>query len=329
MPYAVSCVFREPVKTYYFDPGELELHADSLILATTSRGLEMGRVKFLPREMSDDKIAGALKPILRLATPSDIERDAENRELEDAAMEVLRERIAHYRVPMKPIKCEMLHDRSKLYFYYDSEGRVDFRELLRDSSQKLAIRLQFQQVSSREAAQLLGGVGVCGQPLCCATFLTTLPPVTLKMAKEQNLSLTPSKISGVCGRLMCCLRYETEFYRDQNMKLPPFGSPVDSPEGPGHVRGVNIFTEECVVELGDGRRIVVPGEDLRALRAERGPVHACKNSIKNGGSCGGSTGGASCGTGGGCGKNGACGCHYMKDVVTMHDSAPLHLELHS
>jgi cell fate regulator YaaT (PSP1 superfamily) len=322
MPYVVSCVFREPVKTYHLDPGDLELHADSQIIAQTMRGLEMGRVKFLPRDMSAEAIAEPLRPVLRLATEEDLEQDAQNREFEIEAMEVLRARIEYFKVPMKPINCEVTHDRSKLYFYYDSEHRVDFRDLLRDVSQRLGIRLQFQQVSAREAAQLLGGVGVCGQPLCCATFLTTLPPVTLKMAKEQNLSLTPSKISGVCGRLMCCLRYETEFYRDQNLKLPPYGSPVDSPEGPGHVRGVNIFSEEVVVELGDGRRIVVPGEDLRALREERGPVHACKNSIKNGGTCGGSTGGASCGTGGGCGKNGACGCNYMKNTVTLHAAAP-------
>jgi hypothetical protein len=144
-----------------------------------------------------------------------------------------------------------------------------------------------------------------------------MPPVTLKMAKEQGLSLTPSKISGVCGRLMCCLRYETEFYRDQALRLPPAGSPVDSPEGPGYVVNVNLVSEICIIELGDGRHIAVPGEDLRALREERGPVKACKNHVKNGGSCGSAEGGG-CGTGGGCGKNGACGCSSRTSEVLLH-----------
>jgi cell fate regulator YaaT (PSP1 superfamily) len=312
MPIVVTCIFREPVKSYYLDPGALELHADSMIVAETARGVEMGRVKFLPREMSEDKFAGPLRPVLRLATESDLRRDEENKKREADAMFALRERIDFHGLPMKPIKCELLHDRSRMFFFYESEGRVDFRELLRDISARLGTRMQFQQVNPREAAKLLGGLGICGQELCCTTYLTSMPPVTLKMAKEQGLSLTPSKISGVCGRLMCCLRYETDFYRDQHMKLPPTGSPVDSPEGPGHVLHVDVFSENCVIELGDGRRITVPGEDLRALREERGPVHACKNSVKNGGSCGGASGSGACKSGGGCGKDGACGCIYMK-----------------
>ena len=312
MPYVVTCTFREPVKSYHLDPGDLELHADSLVIAETARGLEMGRVKFLPREMGDDKIAGPLRPVLRVATPDDIVREEENRQREDDAMQIMRERIAYHGLPMKPVKCEILHDRSRLFFFYESPERVDFRELLRDASSRIGMRLQFQQVNPREAAQVLGGVGICGQPLCCSTWLTQMPPVTLKMAKEQGLSLTPSKISGVCGRLMCCLRYETEFYRDQNMKLPPTGSPVDSPEGPGHVVSVNVLTEICIIVLGDGRQVAVPGEDLRAMREERGPVRACKNHVNQGGSCEGAAGGGCSSGGGGCGggcgtKKGGCG----------------------
>ncbi|HEX8237966.1 MAG TPA: regulatory iron-sulfur-containing complex subunit RicT [Abditibacteriaceae bacterium] len=316
MPYVVTCTFREPAKSYYLDPCDLELHADSLVVAQTARGVEMGRVKFLPREMGEDKVVLPLRPVLRIATQEDLQRDAENRIREEDAMLQLRERISYFGLPMKPIKCELLHDRSKLYFFYESEERIDFRELLRDVSARLSVRMQFQQVNPREAAQVLGGVGICGQPLCCATWLTSMPPVTLKMAKEQGLSLTPSKISGVCGRLMCCLRYETEFYRDQSMRLPPTGSPVDSPEGPGHVVHVNMLSEICIVALGDGRHIAVPGEDLRALREERGAVRACKNHVKNGGSCGGASGGG-CSSGGGCGKDGGCGCSSMKTNVKV------------
>lgn len=311
MAYVATCTFREAVKTYYMDPGELSLHVGSKIIAETARGLEMGEVKFQPREVVDNSIVGPVRPILRLATTEDILREHQNREFEESALQVVRERINFHALPMKPIAVEVLHDRSKLLFFYESEERVDFRELLRDLTSRLEIRIHFQQVGAREAAKILGGVGVCGQPLCCATFLTSMPPVTLKMAKEQHLALTPSKISGACGRLMCCLRYEIDFYRDQNQRLPRPGDPVDTPEGPGHVIDVNVFTENCVVKLGDGRHLTVPSETLRDLRAERGPVHACKNSIKHGGSCGGANGGGGCKSGG-CGKDGGCGCTYEK-----------------
>jgi cell fate regulator YaaT (PSP1 superfamily) len=290
------------------------------VVAETSRGLEVGEVKFLPREMEDTSIVGGVRPLIRLATSEDIMRDAENRELEERAMRLIKQRIHDHGLAMKPIKMECLLDRSKIYFFYESEERIDFRELLRDMSGLLEMRLQFQQVGAREAAKLLDGVGPCGQPLCCSTFLTTMPPVTLKLAKEQGLSLTPSKISGACGRLMCCLRYEIDFYRDQNQKLPRPGDAVDSPEGPGHVTEINVFTENCTVRLGDGRRIIVTGDTLRSLRTERGPVHACKNSVKNGGSCGGATGGGSCKSGG-CGKDGGCGCNYKK---SERAAAPAH-----
>ena len=311
MAYVAKCAFREHAKSYYLDPGDIEIHVGSKVVAETTRGLEIGEVKFLPREMEDNSFVGPVRPLIRLATSADIARDAENRELEERAMRLIKGRIHDHGLPMKPIKMECLLDRSKMYFFYESEERVDFRELLRDMSSLLEMRLQFQQVGAREASKLLDGVGPCGQPLCCSTFLTTMPPVTLKLAKEQGLSLTPSKISGACGRLMCCLRYEIDFYRDQNQKLPRSGDPVDTPEGPGHVIEVNVFTENTVVRLGDGRRITVAGDTLRSLRAERGPVHACKNSVTNGGSCGGATGGGSCKSGG-CGKDGGCGCNYKK-----------------
>jgi len=326
MAYVATCTFREPVKTYYLDPGELTLHVGSKIIAETARGLEMGEVKFQPREVNDSSIIGPVRPVIRLATPEDILNEQKNREFEDEAMLVVRERINFHALAMKPIKVEVLHDRSKLIFFYESEERVDFRELLRDLTGRLEIRIHFQQVGAREASKILGGVGVCGQPLCCATFLTSMPPVTLKMAKEQHLALTPSKISGACGRLMCCLRYEIDFYRDQNQRLPRPGDPVDSPEGPGHVIDVNVFTENCVVKLGDGRHLTVPSETLRELRAERGPVKACNNHINQGGSCGGAaTGGCAsggcgskkggCGSGG-CGSGGCGGCGSKKKRKT-------------
>jgi cell fate regulator YaaT (PSP1 superfamily) len=312
MPYVATCTFRQPAKSYFLDPRDLELHVGNQILGHTERGLELGTVKFLPRDVGDDKIIPPLRAVERLATEADLRTDAENRVHEAEAMQIIRDRIKFFNLPMKPIRCELLYDRSKLYFHYESEDRVDFRDLLRDLVPRINYRLHLQQVSPREAAATLGGVGVCGRELCCTTWLTNLPPITLKMAKEQGMSLTPSKISGSCGRLMCCLRYEVDFYRDQNLRLPRPGTPVDSPEGPGHVVSVNALSEDCVVELGDGRRINVPGETLRAIREERGPVRACSNHVNQGGSCEGAAGGG-CSSGGGCGskskdgKKGGCG----------------------
>lgn len=285
MPYVVTCTFREPAKTYYLDPGDLELSAEMRIVAETARGVELGRVKFRPREVLEHSVVGPIRPVLRVATPKDLQQEKENLEFESEALEIIRERIHYFSLEMKPIKVEVLHDRSKLYLFYESEQRVDFRELLRDLSRRLGMRLHFQQVGPRDAAKILGGVGPCGRELCCSTHLTSMPPVTLKNAKEQGLALTPSKISGACGRLMCCLRYEVEFYRDQSMKLPRVGDPVDSPQGPGEVLDVNMVSEKCSIRLGDGRVIHIVAEELRRLRAERGAPKGCANHIDHGGSC--------------------------------------------
>jgi cell fate regulator YaaT (PSP1 superfamily) len=285
MPYVATCTFREPAKTYYLDPGDHDVHADSFVVAETSRGVEMGRVKFLPREVNAQAIAGPIRPIIRVATKEDLQRNEENLALEEQALEIVRERIRFFELDMKPIKVEVLHDRAKLFFFYESADRVDFRDLLRDLSARLEMRMHFQQVGPRDAAKVLGGCGPCGKELCCSSFLTGMPPVTLKMAKEQGMSLTPSKISGACGRLMCCLRYEVEFYRDQSARLPRQGDPVDSPHGPGEVLDVNMISENCTIRLGDNRIIHVPAEELRKLREERGPAKGCKNHISEGGSC--------------------------------------------
>ena len=290
MAFVAACEFREAAKTYYMDPGDWELLAGSRIVGETSRGLELGVVKFAPRERPDDSIRGPVRRVLRLATPADIERQEEMLALEERALLVLREGIRARRLGMKPIKAEATLDGARLFFFYEAEGRVDFRDLLREAAREvgasnMGLRLQFVQVNAREAAKALGGCGPCGKELCCSTFLTEMPPVTLKMAKDQGLSLTPHKISGACGRLMCCLRYEVDFYRDQKMRMPRPGSPVDTAEGPGTVIDVNLVSEKCLVELGDGRRVSIAGEELRAQREARGPVRACASHSSQGGSC--------------------------------------------
>ncbi len=288
MAYVAACEFREAAKTYYMDPGEWDLLAGQRIVGETSRGLELGVVKFAPREMAQGSIRGPIRRVLRPATGQDLEREREIFAFEARALQVLRDGIGLRRLEMKPVKAEATLDMARLFFFYEAEGRVDFRDLLREAARQMdapGMRLQFVQVNAREAAKALGGVGPCGKELCCSTFLTAMPPVTLKMAKDQGLSLTPHKISGACGRLMCCLRYEVDFYRDQKMRLPRPGSPVDTAEGPGTVVDVNLVSEKCIVELGDGRRVPFTGEELRSQREARGPVSACASHHSQGGSC--------------------------------------------
>ena len=285
MPWVATCTFREPVKSYYLEVGDHEVHVGTRVLAETARGLEMGVVKWLPREIPEDRIVPPLRFIERAASSDDLQREVENLEWETHALRMARDSIGEHDLPMKAIKAETLFDRSKVFVFYESEDRVDFRDLLRDLSHRLGARLHLQHVGPREAAKHLGGCGPCGQPLCCSTFLGETPAVNLKLAKEQRMSLTPSKISGACGRLMCCLRYEVDFYRDANQRLPKSGAPIDTPEGPGRVIDVNVFTEVVVARLGDGRHIEVTGETLRDLRTERGPVRSCSNHVDNGGGC--------------------------------------------
>lgn len=276
MPVLVACTFREPGKSYYLDPAGLPLHIGTPVVAETDRGVELGRVKYLPAELDSEKIPRPVKPVLRIATADDIQTDQRNREYEPEAMREVREGVKSLELPMKPIKVELLLDRSRLFFYYESEERVDFRELLRDLSTRLRMRMQFQQVGARDAARVLDGVGPCGKPLCCATFLHHTPSVTLKLAKEQGLALTPNKISGACGRLMCCLRYEVDFYRDQAQLLPRVNSLVDTPQGPGQVVDVNVLTEAITVQVGEEQqRVVFTAQALRDTREQRGPAVPC------------------------------------------------------
>ena len=285
MPWVATCTFREPVKSYYLDPLDFEVHVGSKVIAQTARGLEMGAVKFLPREIDETRVVPPLRVIERVADAADIARDQDNRAWENRALLIARACVDQHGLPMKVVKAEVTFDRSKTFVFYESEDRVDFRDLLRDLSARLETRLHLQHLGPRESAAQLGGCGPCGQPLCCSTFLSPTPAVNLKLAKEQRLSLTPSKISGACGRLMCCLRYEVDFYREANQRLPKSGAPVDTPEGPGRVVDVNVFTEIARVRLGDGRYIDVDGATLRSLRDERGLAQGCNNHVSRGGSC--------------------------------------------
>jgi cell fate regulator YaaT (PSP1 superfamily) len=263
MPTVVSVAFREAGRAYYFDPGDLQVKEGDRVLAETARGLELGTVVGGRQEVAEADIPQPLKPLVRVATAADIERDAENRELEKQAMAICAEKIRAHGLAMKLIECDYTFDRSRVVFFFGAEGRVDFRKLVRDLASALKTRIELRQVGVRDEAKLMGDVGPCGRELCCATFLTTFDPVAIRMAKEQGLSLNPAKISGVCGRLMCCLRYEHDFYQEKRRELPRVGSWVVTDRGEGKVTDVNVLTQRVVVQVPDYGQLEAPASAVR------------------------------------------------------------------
>jgi len=238
-------------KVYYFSPGELQLEAGDAVIVDTARGLEYGEVVFGNRAVADQTVVPPLKPVMRKATPDDIRRRDENGAKKQDAIAVCRQKIAAHGLEMKVIGADYAFDGSKVIFYFTADGRVDFRELVRDLAGALHMRIELRQVGVRDEAKMLGGLGICGQSFCCAQFLSDFAPVSIKMAKEQNLSLNPVKISGTCGRLMCCLKYEQEGYEALGRITPRAGSVVDTPQGKGMVIDANLFTGQLKVRLDD------------------------------------------------------------------------------
>jgi len=265
MPTVVSVIFREGGRAYYFDPRELEVSEGDRVITETSRGLELGTVIAGRKEVPDEAITPPLRPLVRLATAADLEQDAENRKLEEKALQVCQQSIEAHGLPMKLIECEYTFDRSRVIFYFGAEGRVDFRKVVRDVAAVLRTRIELRQVGVRDEARLLGDVGPCGRPLCCTTFLADFEPVAIRMAKEQGLSLNPAKISGVCGRLMCCLRFEHDFYRENRKKLPNIGTRVITQGGEGKVVGVNVLAQRVTVQIPDWGQLEVPASDIRPV----------------------------------------------------------------
>lgn len=215
----VGVRFKKAGKTYYFDPGDLELTQGSNVIVETARGVEFGEVVLPPREVPDEEVLAPLKPVIRAATPEDQEQVKENKAKEKEAFKICQAKIAAHGLPMKLVDVEYTFDRSKIIFYFTAEGRVDFRELVRDLAGVFRTRIELRQIGVRDEAKLLGGLGPCGRACCCSSFLGEFQPVSIRMAKEQNLSLNPTKISGLCGRLMCCLKFEScGSGRDTNQK---------------------------------------------------------------------------------------------------------------
>ena len=251
--------FRTAGKIYFFSPGGLELKAGDKVIVETARGVEFGSVVTGIKEVPDDQISQPLKPVIRIATQDDVRREAKSREKEKEAFKICQEKIRKHGLEMKLIDAEYTFDNNKVLFYFTADGRIDFRELVKDLASVFRTRIELRQIGVRDETKIRGGIGICGRPLCCHTYLTEFAPVSIKMAKEQNLSLNPTKISGVCGRLMCCLTNEEETYEELNSHLPSIGDYVTTPEKlKGEVQSVNVLrqTVKVIVSLDNDEKEV-------------------------------------------------------------------------
>ena len=241
--------FRAGGKTYFFDPGNLTCKAGQYAIVETARGLEFGEVCIPNRMVDESMVVPPLRPVVRIATEADIAHNKENHEKEEAAYPIGVQKIAEHKLDMKLVSIQYTFDNSKLLFYYTSAGRVDFRELVKDLAGVFHVRIEMRQIGIRDESRMIGGLGACGRPLCCSTFLTDFGQVSMKMAKEQNLSLNSTKISGCCGRLMCCLRFEYDTYVEEIRKTPAQGTFVNTPDGPGVVTEIYPLQGEVKVSL--------------------------------------------------------------------------------
>jgi cell fate regulator YaaT (PSP1 superfamily) len=258
MTKVIGVRFRTAGKIYYFNPGKLKIQKGSHVIVETARGIEYGTVVCDPKEVEDDKVVQPLKSVLRVATPKDDEQEANNKLKEKDAYKICLEKIKKHGLEMKLIDAEYTFDNNKVLFYFTADGRIDFRELVKDLASVFKTRIELRQIGVRDETKIVGGIGICGRPLCCHTHLSEFIPVSIKMAKEQNLSLNPTKISGVCGRLMCCLKNEEETYEELNRKLPHVGDSVVTPDGlKGEVQSVNVLRQlvKVVVDVDDEKEI--------------------------------------------------------------------------
>lgn len=240
----VGIRFKKAGKMYYFDPAGLKLEKEDGAIVETARGVEYGTVIKGNSMVPQEAIVSPLKQVMRKATKEDIETVENNHKKEREAFGICLEKIARLGLDMKLVDVEMTFDRNKLIFYFTSDGRVDFRELVKELAAVFRMRIELRQIGVRDEAKMLNGIGICGRPLCCATFLGDFQPVSIKMAKEQNLSLNPTKISGICGRLMCCLKYEEDIYEELNKKLPRVGDIISTPDGTGEILSTNVLMQQ-------------------------------------------------------------------------------------
>lgn len=249
MALVIGVRFKSVGKVYYFDPGDSIFKNGELVIVETARGIECGEVTMSNREVEEEQVIRPLKKVIRKATPEDVAQVKANKKKEAEAFSICLEKIKKHNLDMKLVDVEYTFDNNKILFYFTSDGRVDFRELVKDLASIFRTRIELRQIGVRDESKMLGGLGICGKPFCCATFLGEFQPVSIKMAKEQGLSLNPTKISGTCGRLMCCLKYEQDAYEELLAITPKVGAYIKTPDGNGHVEEVNLLTGMLKVRL--------------------------------------------------------------------------------
>jgi cell fate regulator YaaT (PSP1 superfamily) len=252
----VGVRFKKAGKIYYFDPGELSIQKNDFVIVETVRGVEYGKVVIARKQVGEHDIVLPLKKVVRIADQKDRMIVTENKQAAEEAYKVCNEKVNEHQLDMKLVDVEYTFDRNKVIFYFTADGRVDFRELVKDLAAIFRTRIELRQIGVRDEAKMLGGIGPCGRMLCCSTFLGDFDPVSIKMAKDQNLSLNPTKISGLCGRLMCCLKYENDEYETAKEQLPDLGEIIATPHGPGKVVGLNILERVLQVELKEQDRVL-------------------------------------------------------------------------
>ena len=253
----VGVRFKKAGKIYYFDPADMNIQKDTYVVVETARGIEFGECVIGIKEINENDIVAPLKSVLRIATEEDIDRHFKNKDKEKDAFNICLKKIQEHGLTMKLIDVEYTFDNNKVIFYFTADGRVDFRELVKDLATIFKTRIELRQIGVRDEAKMLGGLGPCGRPMCCSSFLGDFASVSIKMAKEQNLSLNPTKISGICGRLMCCLYYEQSTYEDIRKRMPKVGSIVKTSEGTGEVFSNNIVKESVKVKLKKGEEEIL------------------------------------------------------------------------
>ena len=270
MAEIIGVRFKPVGKTYYFDPQDFEINKGDNVIVETSRGIEYGTVVVGRKEINDDEL---LKPIMRPAQQEDHERYRENKKKEKEAFDICAEKIKRHGLEMKLIEVEYTFDGSKILFYFTADGRVDFRELVKDLAMVFRTRIELRQIGVRDESKTIGSIGVCGRSLCCSKFLGEFAPVSIKMAKEQGLSLNPSKISGACGRLMCCLKYEQDTYEELLKKLPRHGALVKTPDGNGIVESVSVLKEKVKVSVGEEKERTIKEYNASEIKVLKNTKH--------------------------------------------------------
>lgn len=285
MTKVIGVRFRQAGKVYFFSPGKFHIKQGDKVIVETARGVEFGSVVSGVKEVPDETIMQPLKSVIRIATEEDKRNEERNREKEKEAFRVCLEKIREHELDMKLINAEYTFDNNKVLFYFTAEGRIDFRDLVKDLAAVFRTRIELRQIGVRDETKIRGGIGICGRPLCCHTYLSEFAPVSIKMAKEQNLSLNPTKISGVCGRLMCCLTNEQETYEELNSRLPAIGDFVTTPDGlKGEVQSVSVLRQlvKVVVNLDDDEKEIreYKSKELRFKPRKRRDVRLSKEEMK-------------------------------------------------